>query len=215
MYLSRRTDDREIILKRQQKDLLPDLRRRPRSPPRGRRPRPAPRLRLVLPLLPRPRPLPRPRRHPEEHFLQAVGAATDPASGGRQMPSHWSSRELHIVTQSSLHRDPVPPRRRLRRSRPLLPQPSRSRRAEGSAGRLSRVQGRQISTATKSSTSPSATAPPRGRVLGVAQHRLQSQAARPLRRRRQRLRHLRPRRSQHPRRQHLAAARQLPQLPFR
>jgi 2-oxoisovalerate dehydrogenase E1 component len=34
-------------------------------------------------------------------FLQAVGAAADPSSGGRQMPSHWASRELHIFTGSS------------------------------------------------------------------------------------------------------------------
>jgi 2-oxoisovalerate dehydrogenase E1 component len=34
-------------------------------------------------------------------MLQAVGAATDPASGGRQMPTHWSSRSLHIVSTSS------------------------------------------------------------------------------------------------------------------
>jgi 2-oxoisovalerate dehydrogenase E1 component len=38
---------------------------------------------------------------PEEMFLQSVGAATDPASGGRQMPTHWSSRPLHIVSTSS------------------------------------------------------------------------------------------------------------------
>ncbi|HEX4022473.1 MAG TPA: dehydrogenase E1 component subunit alpha/beta [Acidobacteriaceae bacterium] len=38
---------------------------------------------------------------PEEMLLQAVGAASDPASGGRQMPSHWSSPQHHIVTQSS------------------------------------------------------------------------------------------------------------------
>lgn len=37
----------------------------------------------------------------EDQLLQAVGAADDPSSGGRQMPSHWSSRKLHIVTQSS------------------------------------------------------------------------------------------------------------------
>jgi 2-oxoisovalerate dehydrogenase E1 component len=38
---------------------------------------------------------------PHEMFLQAVGAANDPSSGGRQMPSHWSYPPLHIVTQSS------------------------------------------------------------------------------------------------------------------
>ena len=38
---------------------------------------------------------------PEQMFLQAVGAATDEASGGRQMPTHWGSRELNIVSTSS------------------------------------------------------------------------------------------------------------------
>ena len=38
---------------------------------------------------------------PEQMLLQAVGAASDPSSGGRQMPSHWSAPELHIVTGSS------------------------------------------------------------------------------------------------------------------
>jgi 2-oxoisovalerate dehydrogenase E1 component len=37
----------------------------------------------------------------EDMFLQAVAAASDPSSGGRQMPSHWSSPELHIFTGSS------------------------------------------------------------------------------------------------------------------
>ena len=38
---------------------------------------------------------------PTESLLQAVGAATDPASGGRQMPCHFASRQFNIVTQSS------------------------------------------------------------------------------------------------------------------
>ena len=37
----------------------------------------------------------------EAMLLAAVGAGEDPASGGRQMPSHWCAKELNIVTCSS------------------------------------------------------------------------------------------------------------------
>ena len=101
MYLSRKTDDREIVLKRQQKIFFqiscagheallvaagvamkpgydwffPYYRDRA----------------LCLSL----------GSTVEDQMLQAVGAKDDPASGGRQMPSHWTSQRLNIVSPSS------------------------------------------------------------------------------------------------------------------
>jgi 2-oxoisovalerate dehydrogenase E1 component len=101
MYLSRRTDDREIVLKRQQKIFfqISGAGHEALQVAAGMAMRPGydwfvPYYRdraLCLTL----------GNTVEQQLLQAVGAVDDEASGGRQMPSHWSSTKLHIVTPSS------------------------------------------------------------------------------------------------------------------
>jgi 2-oxoisovalerate dehydrogenase E1 component len=101
MYLSRKLDDREIQLKKQQKIYfqISGAGHEAATVTAGLCMRPGydffyPYYRdrgLCLAL----------GTSPLDMLLQAVGAADDPASGGRQMPSHWSAPKLHIVTGSS------------------------------------------------------------------------------------------------------------------
>jgi 2-oxoisovalerate dehydrogenase E1 component len=101
MYTSRKTDDREIVLKRQQKIFF-------QISCAGHEA-----LLVAAGMALKPGydwffPYYRDRaicltigNTVEEQLLQSVGAASDVASGGRQMPSHWSRRDLNLVSTSS------------------------------------------------------------------------------------------------------------------